>query len=135
MKKYFRTEYTGTIPSIRGHRFHPSMFYGTQDEMDDILDYHLSGHEDDFKIMSVKSFDTIEEFNKHYPALGKGEPIPVKKLEPMEFFAKRDADIRDKILRDTARGRDCTKYYEMLSEETTLYTSKGVFSNLRGQIS
>ena len=134
MKRYFRTEYTGIMPNIRGHRFHPSIFHGTFEEMDDILDYHLSGREDEFKVTAVHSFDTLEEFNKYFPAVGHGEPLPVEELEPMEFFAKRDAEIRNKIARDTARGKNCDFYIDMLSQEVTLTTSKGVFSNLRGQI-
>ena len=133
-KKYFRVEYTGSMPTIRGHRFHPWLFKGTQNEMDDILDYHLNGREDEFKIMAVHSFDTLEEFNKYFPATGHGEPLPVEKLSPMESFAKEKAEIEDRISRDTARGKNCDFYKDLLTKERYRITDEGTFSNLRGQI-
>ena len=133
-KKYFRVEYTGSMPTIRGHRFHPWLFHGTQNEMDDILEDHLSGREDEFKIMAVHSFDTLEEFNKYFPAIGQGEPLPKEELTPMELFAKQKLEIEDRILRDTARNKNCDFYKELLTKERYIISDEGTFSNLRGQI-
>jgi hypothetical protein len=65
MKKYWKVDYRGVMPSIRGHRFHPNLFHATEEEMDKILDM-LYGREDEYKIIGVHSFDTIEEYNKKF---------------------------------------------------------------------
>ena len=70
MERYFRTFYKGTIPSIRGHRFHPWLFKGTNEEYNKIID-ELDGREDEYKITGWLSFDTYEDYCKEFPITSK----------------------------------------------------------------
>lgn len=66
MQRYYRTFYRGTMPSIRGHRFHPWLFKGTEEEYQEIMK-ELGGREDEYKITGRLSFDTYEEYCKEFP--------------------------------------------------------------------
>lgn len=70
MKKYWKVDYKGCMPSIKGHRFHPNLFYATREEMDKVLE-KLYGREDEYKIIGIHSFDTMEEYDKAFPILGR----------------------------------------------------------------
>ena len=131
-KKYYRVEFKGTMPSIQGITFHPNFFHGTEGEFNDIYN-QLQGREDEFKILAVHSFDTLSEYEEHFPVSGAGKSI--KPLTPMETFAKRELEIRSQIEMLKAKGKDFSLYQEMLDKEQFIYTVKGIFSSLRGRIS
>ena len=66
MKRYYLTHFRGTMPSIRGHNFHPWLFVGTEEEYHWCID-QLQGQEDEFKITGWDKFDTLEEYKEAYP--------------------------------------------------------------------
>ena len=65
MKKYWKIDYRGVMPSIQGHRFHPNLFYATEEEMNDIL-RKIGGREDEFKVIGIHSFETYADYEKIY---------------------------------------------------------------------
>ena len=65
MKKYWKVDYKGCMPSIQGSFFHPNLFWATEEEMDEVLE-KLSGREDEFKIVGIHSFNTYAEYEKKF---------------------------------------------------------------------
>jgi hypothetical protein len=66
---FFKTDFKGTlhVPTIA--KFHPNLFKGTQEQYDNICTEYLYGKEDEFKIIGIHRFDTIEEYNKTFNKL------------------------------------------------------------------
>ena len=64
---YFKTDYKGSMHVPTEANFHPNLFKGTQKEYDQICEKYLYGKEDEFKIIGVHTFNTLEEYNKKYP--------------------------------------------------------------------
>ena len=90
MKKYWKVDYRGQMPSIEGHRFHPELFYGTAEEMDNILDL-LDGREDEFKIIGIHSFETYEDYEKIYRIAQTIEEIEKKDIHvPQEVRTQEE---------------------------------------------
>lgn len=63
---YFKTDYTGTMWCPTKANFHPNLFKGTQQQYDEIFEKYLMGHEDEFKVIGVHKFDTLEEYNEAF---------------------------------------------------------------------
>ena len=70
MNRYYKIDYRGQMPSIQGHRFHPWLFVGTEEEFNWCID-QLSGREDEFKIHGWNSYDTYEEYCREFPITSK----------------------------------------------------------------
>lgn len=64
--KYFKTDYKGSMHCPTEANFHPNLYKGTQQQYDHIYNTYLMGREDEFKIIGVQEFDSLEEYNKKY---------------------------------------------------------------------
>jgi len=63
---YFKTDFKGSLHVPNNIGFHPNLFVGTQKEYDEIYNNYLTGKEDEFKIIGVNTFNSLEDYNKKY---------------------------------------------------------------------
>lgn len=67
---YFKTDFKGSLHVPTNIGFNPNLFVGTQKEFDEIYNNYLTGKEDEFKIIGINCFNSLEEYENSYPLAG-----------------------------------------------------------------